>query len=89
LTDNVEDGLRPILQAIQERLGRIEATLEKHTALLAAVIDESRTTKRMAQAALGGAGGAELQAEDAERAAIRANRRLDELVARMEALESR
>jgi hypothetical protein len=43
----------------------------------------------MSKAAIGDAAAAELVAHDAEMAAERANRRIDELVARIEALEQR
>ena len=85
--DNVQDALGPILKRIQERLTRIEATLGDHTVALRTIVDEVQSLKRMSKAALGTASGAELQAEDADHAARRANRRIDDLVAALKRRE--
>ena len=74
------------IRALLEQHGR---QLDVHSAKFDEVLDEVRGLKRMSKAAIGEAAAAELVAQDAERAAERANRRIDELVARIEALESR
>jgi outer membrane murein-binding lipoprotein Lpp len=78
------------------QLRDIRSILEQHTRQFVElngrfdqVLDEVRGLKRMSKAAIGDAAAAELVAHDAEMAAERANRRIDELVARIEALEQR
>lgn len=87
MSDNVQDGFGPVLQRIQERLSAIEGTQRLHTAKLDDIADDMRVMKRMSKAALGTASGAELQADDAERSALRANRRIDDLVAALKQRE--
>lgn len=89
MSDNAQDAVGPVLKTIQEWLTGIETTLKTHSQRLDEVLDEVRGLKRMSKAALGTASGAELVADDAEHAAERANRRIDEPVARIEALEAR
>ena len=77
------------LREIRGILDQHTRQLTEHSARFVEVLDEVRGLKQMSKAAIGEAAAAELVAQDAERAAEGANRRIDELVARIEALESR
>jgi uncharacterized coiled-coil protein SlyX len=80
MADNVEDGFGPILQRIQERLGGIEAKLDRQDAKLDQLARDVKEQKTRSVLALGSASGAEFQADRAEQAAEKANKRLDALI---------
>jgi hypothetical protein len=76
-----------ILRDVQARLTSVEGTLEAHGAKLDAIERETRGLRDLSKMALGAGTGAEFLAEQAQQAADRANKRLDELDARIAALE--
>ena len=89
MADEPESLVLVQLRAVRGKLDQHDERFDHLNGRLGEVLDEVRGLKRMSKAAIGEAAAAELVAQDAERAAERANRRIDELVARIEALESR
>ena len=76
-----------ILRDIQARLSTVEGTLGEHGAKLDTIERETRGLRDLSKMALGSGTGAEFIAEQAQQAADRANKRLDEIDARLSVLE--
>jgi chromosome segregation ATPase len=79
--------IETVLRELQADMAAVKGTLAQHGAKLDAIEKETRGLRDLSKMALGAGTGAEYLAEQAQQAADRANKRLDELTARIEALE--
>ena len=76
-----------ILRELQADISAVKATLREHGGKLDGIERETRGLRDLSKMALGAGTGAEFMAEQAQQAADRANKRLDDLDARIGALE--
>ncbi len=76
-----------ILQELRSDMGTLKADVSAVKAQLGGIERETRGLRDMSKMALGAGTGAEFIAEQAQQAAERANKRLDEIDARLAALE--
>ena len=76
-----------ILRELQADMSVVKTTLKEHGAKLDAIERETRGLRDLSKMALGAGTGAEFIAEQAQQAAERANKRLDDMDARLAALE--
>ena len=76
-----------ILLELQADMSTVKAMLKEHGAKLDGIERETRGLRDLSKTAPGAGTGAEFMAEQAQQAADRANKRLDELDARIGALE--
>ena len=89
MSDNVEDGFGPVLQRIQDRLGRMEDKIDGMSGRLVAVEKNVERVRLQITYALGQTTDANLRTVDVEDSVDGLRARLDALTHRVEELEQR
>ena len=89
MSDNVEDWFGPVLQGIQDRLGRMEDKIDGMSGRLVAVEKNVERVRLQITYALGQTTDANLRTVDVEDSVDTLKARLDALTHRVEELEQR